>query len=341
MSKSSQPSEHSPKDPVRIVYHAGNRTFARLFNERSLEEVKDVVRRKLGLGPESTVTLKQMIGSVDLEDDGDFQAFRVLLRSCVSVDIQVTVGQPQGSTVLPPPKEPSASEPATTSLASSSRGPAGVAASDEPNAPPKVRRTVESSTTTPKKAEPSARKRKVSFGDALAGSDKPAEQHAPTKSAAASPVASTKTAGSPGAPKPAGEEVSLPKKRKKDPAGTKGVETTGVVESPATKASGTPKPRPKRSTALGRGSKAVTKDDETSEPPAKKQKQLKKDDSTSQKSSAPIDQDGTDQPISQPIIPVHEASPQPAAAIPTGSGAGDGTSKTRKPRPPRGTVCAS
>lgn len=86
MSESSQPSK---QDPVRIVYHTGNRTFARLFNgditshhgrktrlsslhvERSLEEVKDVVRRKLGLGRETDVSLRQMIASdalLDLED---------------------------------------------------------------------------------------------------------------------------------------------------------------------------------------------------------------------------------------------------------------------------------
>jgi len=190
------------------------------------------------------------------------------------VDIQVTIGQPQGSTVLPvsqptsnlgdvlkrrlsqqPSKKPSASEPATTSLASFSREPAGEAASDQPSAPLKVPRTVKASTTTPKKAEPSARKRKVSFGDTLAGSDKPAEQYALTKPAAASPVASTKTAESPATPKPVGEEESLPKKRKKAPTKTKDVETTDVVESPATKASGAPKPRPKRSTASDRGSK--------------------------------------------------------------------------------------
>lgn len=140
MSESSQPSK---QDPVRIVYHTGNRTFARLFNgditshhghktrlsslhvERSLEEVKDVVRRKLGLGRETDVSLRQMIASdalLDLEDgeskkkslpnrvrsslnpstDDDFQAFRVLLRSSVSVDIQVTVGRSQGSAVPPP-----------------------------------------------------------------------------------------------------------------------------------------------------------------------------------------------------------------------------------------------
>lgn len=33
--------------------------------------------------------------------DDDFQAFRVLLRSSVSVDIQVTVGKSQGPTVPP------------------------------------------------------------------------------------------------------------------------------------------------------------------------------------------------------------------------------------------------
>lgn len=89
MSERSQLSEHLPKDPVRIVYHTESRTFARLFNgnitscharkrvltpllrvERSLDELKDVVRRKLGLGRETSVSLKQ-IGSdalLDLED---------------------------------------------------------------------------------------------------------------------------------------------------------------------------------------------------------------------------------------------------------------------------------
>ncbi|KAF8135756.1 hypothetical protein EV363DRAFT_807730 [Boletus edulis] len=70
MSGSGLSSERLPQNPVRIVYRAGNRTFARLFNERSLEEVKDVVRRKLGLGSGTDVSLKQM-GSdalLDLED---------------------------------------------------------------------------------------------------------------------------------------------------------------------------------------------------------------------------------------------------------------------------------
>lgn len=90
MSEHAQPSKHLPKDGVRIVYHAENRTFARIFNgaftshharernalnpllhvERSLEEVKDVVRRKLGLGRDTDVSLKQMApdGLLDLED---------------------------------------------------------------------------------------------------------------------------------------------------------------------------------------------------------------------------------------------------------------------------------
>jgi hypothetical protein len=52
-------------------HHDRKARSSSLHVERSLEEVKDVVRRKLGLGRETDVSLRQMIGSdalLDLED---------------------------------------------------------------------------------------------------------------------------------------------------------------------------------------------------------------------------------------------------------------------------------
>jgi hypothetical protein len=95
----------------------------------------------------------------------------------------------------------------------------------------------------------------VSFGDTvLAGSDKPAERHALAKPIAVTPVASAKTAESPAAPKLADAEEPPKKKQKKEPTKKKDVQTTEAIESqsPATKASDAPKPKPKKSTALGR-----------------------------------------------------------------------------------------
>ncbi|KIK27053.1 hypothetical protein PISMIDRAFT_219217 [Pisolithus microcarpus 441] len=84
---------------ARITYHAGPRAFERLFKERSLQELKDVVRRKLGLGSEATVKLKQMRSNalLDLDDDDDFEALRAqALRDAGStIDIGVTVEEDQ------------------------------------------------------------------------------------------------------------------------------------------------------------------------------------------------------------------------------------------------------
>ncbi|KAG9313332.1 hypothetical protein JVU11DRAFT_5637 [Chiua virens] len=76
--------------------------------EHSLEEIKDVVRQKLGLGHDTDISLKQMRSNVllELEDDDDFQAFCILLRSSESMDIQVTVGKSPAA-VAEPMEEPS------------------------------------------------------------------------------------------------------------------------------------------------------------------------------------------------------------------------------------------
>ncbi|KAH0827469.1 hypothetical protein J3R83DRAFT_4159 [Lanmaoa asiatica] len=356
-------SEGSQPEPIRIVYHAQNRTFARLFNERSLEEVKDVVRRKLRLGRETDVFLKQMgpnAALLDLEDEDDFQAFRVLLRSSVSVDIQVIVGGSRGPPVPPPvafvsrpasnlgdvlkrwssqqPRERlPVSEPITVESASPSRQPAADSAtSGQSAAHPEV-----ASVKTP---VPSARKRKVSFGDVVPETpDKPAERRTVKKSAIA--VASAETAASPAVPKPVGAEEPPKKKQKKAATKAKDVQPTEAIESSPAKDSGAPTSKPKKSTALDRASEAGTsapKDAETSEPPARKQR--KKDDGTSpKKSSAPVDQGGIDQSISQPNDPVDEASLQPASEKPKGTIPVGGTSKTLKSgkTKPKGTACAA
>ncbi|KIJ19042.1 hypothetical protein PAXINDRAFT_97113 [Paxillus involutus ATCC 200175] len=98
-------------DLPRITYHAEQRTFDRLFKEQSLEETKDVVRRKLGLPSGCIVKLRQIRGAkfIDLEDDDDFDAFRALARYSTTVDVQVTVEDSPGSPAGPAqvPEEPS------------------------------------------------------------------------------------------------------------------------------------------------------------------------------------------------------------------------------------------
>ncbi|KAI6000511.1 hypothetical protein EDD15DRAFT_2232618 [Pisolithus albus] len=84
---------------ARITYHAGPRAFERLFKERSLQELKDVVRLKLGLGSEATVKLKQMRSNalLDLDDDDDFEALRAqaLRNGGSTIDVGVTVEEGQ------------------------------------------------------------------------------------------------------------------------------------------------------------------------------------------------------------------------------------------------------
>ncbi|KAI6169446.1 hypothetical protein EDD17DRAFT_1518868 [Pisolithus thermaeus] len=84
---------------ARVTYYAGPRAFERLFKESSLQELKDVVRRKLGLGSGVVVKLQQMRPNalLDLDDDDDFEALRAqALRDTGStIDIRVTVEEDQ------------------------------------------------------------------------------------------------------------------------------------------------------------------------------------------------------------------------------------------------------
>ncbi|KAA1474297.1 hypothetical protein DENSPDRAFT_323035 [Dentipellis sp. KUC8613] len=77
----------------RITYHAAGRTFDRLFKEGSLAETKDVVRSKLGIGADVGLALAQLRDNkrIDLDDDGDFEAFKSVLRSTSHVNVVVSV----------------------------------------------------------------------------------------------------------------------------------------------------------------------------------------------------------------------------------------------------------
>ncbi|TFY61387.1 hypothetical protein EVG20_g7077, partial [Dentipellis fragilis] len=77
----------------RITYHAAGRTFDRLFKEKSLADTKDVVRSKLGIGADVGLALAQLRDNrrIDLDDDGDFEAFKAVLRSTSHVNVVVSV----------------------------------------------------------------------------------------------------------------------------------------------------------------------------------------------------------------------------------------------------------
>ncbi|KAJ8077312.1 hypothetical protein PM082_001742 [Marasmius tenuissimus] len=87
--------QYSPGNQPRITYHAASRTFDRLFREASLDEMKTVVRRKLGLPQNAVVLLSQDRGGqmIDLEDDDDFDAFRAVAHSVACVNVKVAVQQ--------------------------------------------------------------------------------------------------------------------------------------------------------------------------------------------------------------------------------------------------------
>lgn len=139
-----------------------------------------------------------------------------------------------------PREQPAVAEPATTLPA------------DQSTPHPEVASVPEPSVATKKTPGPSARKRKVSFSDAAATPDKPAERHAQSKTVTGTPLSSAKTAETPATPKPVGPEEP-PKKRSKKEVKAKDVQPAEGIESPLAKTSRTTKPRVKKSAALDHG----------------------------------------------------------------------------------------
>ncbi|KAH6914316.1 hypothetical protein BKA70DRAFT_1261041 [Coprinopsis sp. MPI-PUGE-AT-0042] len=81
------------EDLPRVTYNAGPRTFDRLLKEGSLEEMKNVVRKKLGHSSDMPLQLAQLRDGkpVDLEDDDDFEAFCSAAHTLPHIVVQVTL----------------------------------------------------------------------------------------------------------------------------------------------------------------------------------------------------------------------------------------------------------
>ncbi|KAI1796441.1 hypothetical protein LXA43DRAFT_1079598 [Ganoderma leucocontextum] len=100
-------------DGTVVTFYAPDRTFARVYKGQSLEETKDLVRKKLGLSEDTFIRLARLHeGKVIELDDGeflmcfgrtvphpvlpldeDFEAFRHLTRHVPTLDVSVFVGQ--------------------------------------------------------------------------------------------------------------------------------------------------------------------------------------------------------------------------------------------------------
>ncbi|THV02392.1 hypothetical protein K435DRAFT_836454 [Dendrothele bispora CBS 962.96] len=101
-----------------ITYLAPNKTFERLLKETSLDEIRQVVRRKLNLADNESIQLAQLRSGrvIDLDDDGDFDAFRVTASMSDSVDVRVSISS-NCSSSIPTPSDSQTLSPALPSTA--------------------------------------------------------------------------------------------------------------------------------------------------------------------------------------------------------------------------------
>ncbi|KAF8633367.1 hypothetical protein AX17_004538 [Amanita inopinata Kibby_2008] len=110
-------------DYPRITFHASGRTFDRLFKgivlpfrqhavvtssftiENTLNDLKQTVKRKLGLPLDSVVNLAQLREGrvIDLEDEDDFDAFYTVAHSQRQVDVQINTTQVDAVASSKPP----------------------------------------------------------------------------------------------------------------------------------------------------------------------------------------------------------------------------------------------
>lgn len=133
-------------DYPRITYDVADRTFDRLFKEESLDEMKQVVRKKMGYSSDIPLHLAQLRDSktVDLEDDDDFDAFSAATYAVPVIVVRVTVGKP---TIAPVTTQERSGASQTDVVASAAQ-------TDEDNNEPTSR------------VQKSAKKRKISRNDA-------------------------------------------------------------------------------------------------------------------------------------------------------------------------------
>ncbi|KZO98266.1 hypothetical protein CALVIDRAFT_596818 [Calocera viscosa TUFC12733] len=84
--------ETPPARICRITYHVDERVFDRVFNEEDLDEMKDIIRRKLRLlDAELELTQLRDGTEVDLEDDDDFASLQAQAQVDNRIDVLVTV----------------------------------------------------------------------------------------------------------------------------------------------------------------------------------------------------------------------------------------------------------
>ncbi|PIL34194.1 hypothetical protein GSI_03905 [Ganoderma sinense ZZ0214-1] len=82
-------------DGTVVTFYAPDRTFARVYKGQSLEETKDLVRRKLGLSEDTSLRFARLHEGkvIELDDDEDFEAFRHIARYVSTLDVSVFIGQ--------------------------------------------------------------------------------------------------------------------------------------------------------------------------------------------------------------------------------------------------------
>ncbi|KAF9049867.1 hypothetical protein BJ165DRAFT_957972 [Panaeolus papilionaceus] len=203
-------------DPLRVTYDAETRTFDRLFKEHSLEEMRAVIRKKMSLPDTVKLRLYQMRDgkSIDLEDDDDFEAFAASSRISSTATVRVVFGDK----TVPP----------------------GISTDNDAQATPKVKKNKKhadrthtdpaASSTTSEDGQTSvdalrpAKKRRVSFAEALSSPPLSSTQEISKKRRLSmsdlgeSPSSSTVTNPAPALPSGASQEetdVTDDRKRKR------------------------------------------------------------------------------------------------------------------------------
>ncbi|KZT00471.1 uncharacterized protein LAESUDRAFT_816509 [Laetiporus sulphureus 93-53] len=222
--------DHTEQNSPFVMFRAPNRSFKRIFKDRSLSETIESVRDKLRLRDE-TIKLAYLEGdiTVDLEDEGDFEAFRatvVTARPNTTLHVLVTIGDPSHpvdreqhhrqqseDTVRPKRKRKHRSADLSDAEEDTEEDQSRIAEPAEV-----LHRQHTASPPTEAPAEPPKKKRRKQKKDSKhAKSSEPVSQ--PSELADATPPASEPPADSP----VAGPSTSKPKRRHKDipqPSGT-------------------------------------------------------------------------------------------------------------------------
>ncbi|KAH9910542.1 uncharacterized protein B0H18DRAFT_1068146 [Fomitopsis serialis] len=75
--------------PLITFYAPGGRTFQRIFRDATLSQTKDAVRQKLKLSADKAIQLARIENGkrIDLDDDDDFDAFRIATRSKTAAEV--------------------------------------------------------------------------------------------------------------------------------------------------------------------------------------------------------------------------------------------------------------